>query len=511
MTIGMMHIMDNSISNREIFSVADLTKSARRLLEGEFPNVFVEGEISNFSVPASGHWYFTLKDQKAQLKCAMFKGRNRLIRFVPRNGMQIILRGKVSLYEGRGDFQMIGEFMEEAGDGALRHAFEKLKLQLAAEGLFEPEAKKPIPAMIQHLGVITSPTGAAVRDVLHVLKRRFPAMEVTIIPTAVQGEDSVRQIVESLAFANDWGAERFDALLLTRGGGSLEDLWSFNTEPVARAIFDSELPIVAAVGHETDVTIADFVADLRAPTPSAAAEVISPDIDVWESRLSSLEAQLIRIGQQTQAGLAQRITHLQKRLRHPGQRLQDWHQRLDDLEARITSGLRQKFAGQSFNETALRLTTAMEQTLSKHQTRLAVATSQLRNPLTDIELQHSQVSSLEQRLHTQRLSFLKNATQGFDNVTNRLEAVSPLKTLQRGYAMVLTKDEAGNRTILKDTASIKEGDVLDTQLGQGSFRSTVTSTSVESIVEDIIPTNADDSYDNYDNSDNNDNRGHSPS
>ena len=492
MTIGMMLPMDNSISNREIFSVADLTKSARRLLEGEFPNIFVEGEISNFSVPASGHWYFTLKDQKAQLKCAMFKGRNRLIRFVPRNGMQIILRGKVSLYEGRGDFQMIGEFMEEAGDGALRHAFEKLKLQLAAEGLFAPEAKKAIPAMIQHLGVITSPTGAAIRDVLHVLKRRFPAMEVTVIPTAVQGEDSVRQIVESIAFANDWGAEKFDALLLTRGGGSLEDLWSFNTEPVARAIFNSNLPIVAAVGHETDVTIADFVADLRAPTPSAAAEVISPDIDAWQSRLSGLESHLIRIGRQTQTALAQRITHLQKRLRHPGQRLQDWHQRLDDLEARITGGLRQQFAGQSFNETALRLTAAMEQTLSKQQTRFAVSASRLKSPVKDIQLKQSELGSLQQRLETQRASFLKNASQDFDTVTQRLEAVSPLKTLHRGYAMVLAKDHGDNRVILKDSRDMKEGDQVDTQLGHGSFRSTVTSTSTDSIVADIIPTTEED-------------------
>ena len=213
--------MEDLPSNREIISVSDLTKSARRVLEGEFPMVFVEGEISNFSTPASGHWYFTLKDAKSQVRSAMFKGRNRLIRFVPRNGLKIVVRGKISLYEGRGEFQMIAEFMEEAGDGALRRAFEKLKAQLQVEGLFA--RNRPMPTLTSHLGIITSPTGAAIRDILHVLNRRFPSIQVTILPVSVQGEDSVGQIVEAIKLANSYLVQPFDTLLLTRGGGSLED------------------------------------------------------------------------------------------------------------------------------------------------------------------------------------------------------------------------------------------------------------------------------------------------
>jgi exodeoxyribonuclease VII large subunit len=264
----------SNLSNRDVLSVSDLTRSARMLLEEEFPNVFVEGEISNFSKPASGHWYFTLKDDKSQLRCAMFRNKNSRLRFVPRNGLQVIVRGKISLYEGRGDFQMIAEHMEEAGDGALRRAFEKLKAQLDREGLFDPAAKQPVPNLPNHLAVITSPTGAAIRDVLHVFERRFPALKVTIIPVPVQGDEAIPRIVEAIDLANRYSDLPFDAILLTRGGGSLEDLWAFNTEPVARAIFNSALPIVSAVGHEIDITIADFVADLRAPTPSAAAELL---------------------------------------------------------------------------------------------------------------------------------------------------------------------------------------------------------------------------------------------
>ena len=277
-------------SNREILSVGDLNRAARQLLEGQFAMVFVEGEISNFARPSSGHWYFTLKDSSAQLRCAMFRNRNQSIRFAPANGQQVIVRGKISLYEGRGEYQMIAEFLEEAGDGALRRAFDKLKSQLEAEGLFAEYTKKVIPAMPRHIAIITSPTGAAIRDVLQVLKRRFPAINVSVLPVAVQGDEAPAQIVRALSQANQYVEDPFDLILLTRGGGSLEDLWAFNTEPVARAIFASQLPVVCAVGHETDVSIADFVADLRAPTPSAAAELISPDGAEWQQTSAVISA-----------------------------------------------------------------------------------------------------------------------------------------------------------------------------------------------------------------------------
>ena len=310
-----------SNENRVVLSVGELTRSAKRLLEHEFPLVYVEGEIGNFSSPASGHWYFNLKDEKAQVRCAMFKNRNHFIRFKPRVGLQVVARGRISLYEGRGEFQMIVDFLEEAGDGALRRAFEKLKNQLQHEGLFEQTRKQSLPTLPNHICVITSPTGAAVRDVLHVLQRRFPSIPVSILPVSVQGDEAVGQIVDALALAND--ANMFDCILLTRGGGSLEDLWAFNTEPVARAIAESKLPVLSAIGHETDVTIADFVADLRAPTPSAAAEILSPDITTIARQISSLEQQLSVSARRHITNRVQELQLTRKRLRHPGERLDD--------------------------------------------------------------------------------------------------------------------------------------------------------------------------------------------
>src|SRR5690606_31569338 len=248
--------------------VSQLNRRAKQLLETHLPLLWVEGELSNVSQPSSGHWYFTLKDDQAQVRCAMFRNRNMLVRFKPQQGQQVLLRARVSLYEGRGDYQLIAEHMEEAGAGALQRAYEELKQKLAAEGLFSDDLKQPLPSLPRHIGVITSPTGAAIRDILHVLARRFPAIPVTVLPVAVQGKEAAPQIVKAIQLANR--ADLFDVLILARGGGSLEDLWPFNEEVVARAIHASKLPIVSAVGHEVDFTIADFVADLRAPTPSVA-------------------------------------------------------------------------------------------------------------------------------------------------------------------------------------------------------------------------------------------------
>ena len=267
--------MNDSNSERQIFTISELNRRVRQLLEINLPMLWVEGEISNFACPSSGHWYLSLKDQSAQVRCAMFRNANQRVKFRPKNGTQVLVRCRAGIYEGKGEYQLIIEHMEEAGFGALQRQFEQLKAKLDAEGLFDNDNKRPIPDSINHIGVVTSPTGAAVKDILSVLKRRFPAIKVSIFPTAVQGEEATDQIVNALADANR--CEQIDALIVGRGGGSLEDLWSFNTEPVARAIAASRLPIISAVGHEIDFTIADFVADLRAPTPSAAAELVSPD------------------------------------------------------------------------------------------------------------------------------------------------------------------------------------------------------------------------------------------
>lgn len=455
-------------SNREILTVSDLNKSARRLLEGEFPMIFVEGEISNFSTPASGHWYFTLKDSKAQLRSAMFRGSNRKIRFVPRNGLQVVVRGRISLYEGRGEFQMIAEFMEEAGDGALRRAYETLKNQLESEGLFSPELKKQPPELPKHLAIITSPTGAAIRDVLHILKRRFPAMAVSVIPVPVQGEESIQQIVKALDLANRYGD--FDAILLTRGGGSLEDLWSFNTEPVARAIAASTIPVISAIGHETDTTIADFVADVRAPTPSAAAEILSPDGANWMRAFLQLENALQRYTTQLQGRLGENLNHLQRRLRHPGQGIQDGYQRLDDLEARMTSSYRHYLSSLNFDNLELRLKTAMQQILvsAKHRFAAQAKASDPSGLRGDIRAQSLILNQLSQSLIHQSQKATTTATHALGSLSVRLDAVSPLSTLSRGYAIV-TKDNQ----VLKDTGALKPGDEVETRIDRGSFKSKI--------------------------------------
>ena len=280
----------------EVLTPSQLNTLARDLLEGAFPLVWVEGELGNLSRPSSGHLYFTLKDARAQVRCAMFKSRSGWLKFAPREGLRVLARGRLTLYEARGDYQLVLDHMEEAGEGALRRAFEELKARLSAEGLFDAGRKRALPAYVRRLGVITSPSGAAVRDVLSVLARRFPLLEVEILPVPVQGAAAAAQITALLRRAAASG--RFDVLLLTRGGGSLEDLWAFNDEQLARAIAASGVPVVSAVGHETDFSLADFAADLRAPTPSAAAELLVPSREDLVRRLRNLEARLAGLQRQ---------------------------------------------------------------------------------------------------------------------------------------------------------------------------------------------------------------------
>jgi exodeoxyribonuclease VII large subunit len=327
---------ENSINEQTVLTVSTLNRVARELLEECFSSVTVEGEISNLSMPNSGHWYLTLKDSCAQVRCAMFRNRNMAVRFKPVNGAQVTVRGKLSLYEGRGDYQLILDSMSEAGAGALQRAFEALKNKLSAEGLFNPAKRMALPAVCRHVAVITSPTGAVIRDILSVFRRRYPAMKVTVIPVTVQGAESSKAICEAFSIIDRRKADLgFDAVILARGGGSLEDMQSFNDESVARAIHNCPLPVISAIGHETDVTIADFVADIRAPTPTAAAEMVSPDQQVLLKNLRQSETVLIRLMQSIMLQRRQQLDWLRRRLQHPGKKLQDQSQTLDRLDSRL--------------------------------------------------------------------------------------------------------------------------------------------------------------------------------
>jgi exodeoxyribonuclease VII large subunit len=339
-----MHRPVEPAPRREIYTVSRLNREARMLLEAGLPPLWIEGEISNFARPSSGHWYFTLKDADAQVRCAMFRSANLRARVAPRDGMQVLVRARVSLYEARGEYQLIAELLEDAGEGALRRRFEELKAKLAAEGLFDAALKRALPRLPRRIGVVTSPTGAAIRDILHVLARRFPAIPVLIYPVPVQGAGAAAEIAAAIRLASE--RRDADVLILARGGGSLEDLWAFNEEPVARAIRDSAVPVVSGVGHEIDFTIADFAADVRAPTPSGAAEVVVPDRAEWLRALGASHERLARAWRRVGGQARERLAWLARRLEltHPRTRLTARAQRLDELEARLGRALRRELA-----------------------------------------------------------------------------------------------------------------------------------------------------------------------
>ncbi|HEV2613314.1 MAG TPA: exodeoxyribonuclease VII large subunit [Gammaproteobacteria bacterium] len=302
-----------------IYSVSQLNSEIRDFLENQVMPLWITGEISNFACPSSGHWYFTLKDAQASIRCALFKPKSRGITVIPENGAQVLLHGRVSLYTPRGDYQFIADYLEAAGDGLLQKKFNLLKEKLLQEGLFEAIHKKPIPKWPSTIGVVTSPTGAAIHDILHVLNRRFPMIKIIIYPTSVQGASAAAEITQAINTANQ--QKLCDVLIVGRGGGSLEDLWPFNEESVARAIFNSELPIVSAVGHEVDTTIADFVADLRAPTPSAAAELLSPDQTELNNILEKMTARLKNLLNQTSRNITQQLDHFEQKIKRAMQNL----------------------------------------------------------------------------------------------------------------------------------------------------------------------------------------------
>ncbi|BBV82744.1 TPA: exodeoxyribonuclease VII large subunit [Enterobacter kobei] len=442
-----------SSQSPSIYTVSRLNQTVRLLLEQEMGQVWISGEISNFTQPSSGHWYFTLKDDTAQVRCAMFRNSNRRVTFRPQHGQQVLVRANITLYEPRGDYQIIVESMQPAGEGLLQQKYEQLKATLSAEGLFDQQLKKPLPSPAHCVGVITSKTGAALHDILHVLKRRDPSLPVIIYPTAVQGDDAPGQIVRAIALAN--ARQECDVLIVGRGGGSLEDLWSFNDERVARAIFASLIPVVSAVGHETDVTIADFVADLRAPTPSAAAEVVSRNQLELLRQIQNGQQRLEMAMDYFLANRTRRFTQLHHRLQqqHPQLRLARQQTVLDRLRQRMN----------------IALDTQLKRAVSRQQ-RVTQRLNQ-QNPQPKIYRAQTRIQQLEFRLAETLRARLSTTRERFGNAVTHLEAVSPLSTLARGYSVTTATDGK----VLKQTKQVKAGDVLTTRLSDGWVESEVKS------------------------------------
>ena len=422
------------------------------LLEHGMPTVWIEGEISNFSRPASGHWYFTLKDRDSQVRCAMFRGRNALLRFAPADGQRVIARARVTLFEPRGEYQLQVEHLEDSGVGALRREYERLKARLEAEGLFDTSKKRPLPTVPGCIGVVTSPTGAAIRDILNILGRRFPAARVVIYPTAVQGRDAVPQLLEALSLAAS--RNECDVLIVARGGGSIEDLWAFNDESIARLIRTMPMPVVTGIGHEVDFTIADFVADLRAPTPSGAAELVVPDGATWRMGFSRLSQRLLQALRRQLRNDSDYLVAMRRRLAlaHPGQRLRQNAQRLDELEQRLGS--------------------RVQLLLADRRHRLQTLTTRLARTSPKAEVQrlthrHALLDERLRRALPQRLDALR---QTLATLARTLDAVSPLATLDRGFALVT---RVADGALLRNASAANEGDLIDARLAHGTLRARV--------------------------------------
>lgn len=486
--------MQNSTSN--IFTVTQLNYSVRHLLEMELGQVWLIGEISNFSQPVSGHWYLSLKDENAQVRCAMFKMKNLRVNFRPQNGMQVLVRASVSLYEPRGDYQLIIESMQMAGDGLLQQQFEALKMKLAVQGFFAQEHKKPIPKFVKQVGIITSPSGAALQDILHILNRRDPSLQIVIYPTLVQGKEATQDIIDTIKLANQ--RKECDVLIVGRGGGSLEDLWCFNEEAVAYAIYQSELPIISAVGHETDVTIADFVADLRAPTPSAAAELVSRDqqemVRQLQHHLNTVNLAFDRLWVEKLS----RFQHLNLRLnaQSPAKQLELLHFKLtqifDRLQGRLEQSLKlkeQKIAQLFLRVQAKHPSRQLEMQklhLKQQETQLYKQIEQLfhiKVQQFSLVKQHLDNSALPHRINRQnqhlqqffqQLSYiiekrLTKQQQGFHALCTKLDGLSPLKILGRGYS--ITQND--QQHVITNTKQIAKGDRITTQLADGQILSEV--------------------------------------
>ena len=442
----------DSGSQRSVYSVSQLARETKNLLADVFPRVWVEGEISNLAQPASGHIYFTLKDANAQIRCAMFRSAKSRMNFMPANGDQVLAQAQVSLYEARGDFQLIVEQMEQAGDGALRRAFEALKQRLLKQGLFNLEHKKDLPDFPRQVGVITSPTGAAIQDILAVLQRRFPALPVVIYPTRVQGADAAQEIANALKLADQQG--ECDVLILARGGGSLEDLWAFNEEIVAHTLFELKTPVVSGVGHEVDFTIADFVSDFRAATPSAAAETISPEQTEWMEKFGGYQVWLEYKMREIIVSQNKSLDWLSKRLHqvHPTRQINSQSQRIDELDMRLTRSI----------------SSLLEKLKAREQTQSARLMQQ--NPTDAIQHHQTQLSQLQQRLNQTINAKVQDCRTQLAANSQALQAISPLATLSRGYALIT--DPVDNH-IIRSAEQVSTGQRISTRLGKGSLISTV--------------------------------------
>ncbi len=441
---------DQNNSGKNIYSVSQFNRSVRSLLETSYPIVWIEGEVSNLVRPASGHSYFSLKDEGAQIRCALFKNRLNKISAKLEDGKKIIVRAKVSLYEGRGDFQLIIESFEDAGEGQLIKKFEQLKNKLLAEGLFDESVKVALPVFPKRLGVITSPTGAVIHDIITALNRRFPALPVIIYPSRVQGAtaaENIKNMIEIAAERNEC-----DVLIIARGGGSLEDLWPFNEEIVARAIFNCKIPIISGIGHETDTTIADWVADKRAPTPTAAAELISPDQAEITNSLLEFENKLFKLSNATIQNLSQKIDFLTRQLKTPDQQIEQFVLMIQGLSKRLS--------------TTILLSLSKKQQLSE---RLNINLNTLQ-PSNKLQLQKQHVNNLAGRLKSscsEKISTLRNRLHGF---SRELNAISPLETMARGYSITRLLDSG---IIFRDIGQVRKGDLIETVIKNAAVVSKV--------------------------------------
>ena len=444
-----MNKIESKNPDPKVFSVSELNLQARVTIEKQFNLVWVEGELSNFARPRSGHWYFTLKDDNAQVRCAMFANRNRLAQLQPADGQQVLIKGRVSIYEGRGDFQIIVDQIEHAGEGLLRQAYEQLKIKLSSEGLFAEESKKPLPSYPRHIAVVSSPTGAAVKDILAVWGRRYPALEVTLVPTSVQGENAATEIIEALDSAEELGP---DLIIVTRGGGSLEDLWSFNLESVARRIFACQIPLVSAIGHEIDFTIADFVSDIRAPTPSAAAEIAVPELTEIRDQVKDFEKTLINSWKNTKQMLQLTLQNARLRLLSPTTVIEQAHQRIDDASNRTL--------------------TAITRLIDLQKERLANNRAQLRilGPNQKLSGAKSELLSKKTRLIRSIQDKLLKDDERLRSLARVLESVSPLPTLSRGYAIVRDQDSA---SVLTKKSQLEMGQRVVTRITDAIFVSKI--------------------------------------
>ncbi|MBW1785381.1 MAG: exodeoxyribonuclease VII large subunit [Deltaproteobacteria bacterium] len=438
----------------KVYSISELTREIQDLLESRFDFVWVEGEISNFSAPGSGHRYMVIKDEKAQIRAVMFRTQVRYLKFLPENGMRVIAQGRIGIYAPRGEYQLVLDYLEPMGVGALALAFEQLKKKLAAQGLFAGDIKKPLPYLPRRVAVITSPTGAAIRDFLKVAGRRFANLEIIIVPVRVQGEGAAAEMVKALELVN--AHTDADVVVLTRGGGSLEDLWAFNEEELAHAIRRSKIPVVSAVGHEIDVTISDLAADLRAPTPSAAAELLVKEKDALSDRLTMLGERLTALTRQNLKTMARDLERLSRSLKDPGKRLEQNWQRLDELHSRLT------------RRTALDLRLRRERLLSEWRGL------KRRSPLAGVALMGQQLGFQQTSLHRSMAQRLAGAKRSLSLTEKRLHDLSPLSILGRGYSITFKLPE---ETVLRDAGGTQQGERVRVMLARGELDCTVDRTS----------------------------------